>query len=266
MMPTRSIWNQYDYSIFNVNDDATIPRQPKSGLLNHNSFRLNAYPDQLSRGLIDLRLSQLRVVLSDESASLHVSAVNRGLAAMRAATTVHFYNGDPDIAGQLLGSVTLRSLGADESAEVSLANIPVAALTDDLFAVVEELDVNKECDLENNTTRSALVNVRVTDLDGKLDEQLFTVSVVDVNEAPVLVTESLADATVRTPYKIELEATDPDIGDNIEFTLVNAPVGVTLDSFTGRLSWTPFTTQVGMHEITLRINDLRGLWQEKAIS
>ena len=42
---TRSIWNQHAYSINNINDDGTVPANPESSWLAHNTFRLNAFPE-----------------------------------------------------------------------------------------------------------------------------------------------------------------------------------------------------------------------------
>lgn len=45
--PTRSIWNQYGYSVDNVNDDGTIPRLSDRGWLTHKGYRVNSLTDSI---------------------------------------------------------------------------------------------------------------------------------------------------------------------------------------------------------------------------
>ena len=44
-VPTRSIWNQHAYSITNINDDLSVPRNPEPSWKSHNTFRLNRRMD-----------------------------------------------------------------------------------------------------------------------------------------------------------------------------------------------------------------------------
>ncbi|MFQ5859792.1 MAG: FG-GAP-like repeat-containing protein, partial [Anaerolineae bacterium] len=44
-VPTRQIWNQYQYHINNVNDDGTIPIEETNSWQDHNTYRLNTLPD-----------------------------------------------------------------------------------------------------------------------------------------------------------------------------------------------------------------------------
>ena len=41
-LPTRAIWNQYAYSITNISDDLTVPRNPVPSWQAHNTFRLTS--------------------------------------------------------------------------------------------------------------------------------------------------------------------------------------------------------------------------------
>ncbi len=44
-VPTRSVWNQHAYSINNINDDLSVPRDPEPSWKSHNTFRLNRRMD-----------------------------------------------------------------------------------------------------------------------------------------------------------------------------------------------------------------------------
>ena len=265
-MPTRSIWNQYDYNIQNINDDATLPAQPVAGLLSHNSFRLNAFPDQSSSGLADLRVHSIEVESGVDSLSISALVDNRGLADIRVPTNVHFYGGDPADAGQLLGTVELPRLAAGESTQLGIANIDAESLGNELFVSIDTQVTNRECSTNNNLARAALVTVRVTDSSDLFDEQRFAINVNDVNEAPVVDAQNLEQATVEKPYQATIAASDPDIGDGLRYTLIGGPLGLSINELNGRLSWTPFTSQVGDHPFTVRVDDLRGLSDERDFS
>ena len=53
-------------------------------------------------------------------------------------------------------------------------------------------------------------------------------------------------------------ADDPDTGDALTFSLDSAPAGMTIDSVTGLVLWTP-ANQIGDHFVAVRVNDAQGL-------
>ena len=83
--------------------------------------------------------------------------------------------------------------------------------------------------------------VRVTD-DGSpnlSDEQEVELTVEEVNRAPVL--DAIDDATIDEmgEYTFDADATDPDIPANtLTYSLIDGPLGATIDSATGEFSWT----------------------------
>ena len=56
--PARKIWNQYAYSITNVNDDGTIPVHPTPNWLTWNSFRAGNSETKVGLELPDLELGE----------------------------------------------------------------------------------------------------------------------------------------------------------------------------------------------------------------
>ncbi len=55
-----------------------------------------------------------------------------------------------------------------------------------------------------------------------------------------------------------MDATDPDAGDTVTFSLNGAPLGMTIDPNTGVISWTPAITQTGPQNVTAIASDGRG--------
>ncbi|SHJ60399.1 Sugar lactone lactonase YvrE [Palleronia salina] len=101
---------------------------------------------------------------------------------------------------------------------------------------------------------AGLHTVRVVAQDGagNSSEQTIEIRVVDVNRAPQLQLED-AGFVIGVPKTVTAVAADAD-GDALDFTLVEAPDGVSVDEF-GVLSWTPRPGQTGDHLIVLRVGD-----------
>lgn len=93
------------------------------------------------------------------------------------------------------------------------------------------------------------VVLRVTDngSPARSDTKSFDVIVNETAAPPVLtVPANQANQTVPelSPVTVQFTATDPDLPTNIiTFSVLEGPAGVTIDSVTGRLSWTPTEAQ-----------------------
>jgi hypothetical protein len=64
-------------------------------------------------------------------------------------------------------------------------------------------------------------------------------------------------AWVGKEYAYNLTSIDED-GDIPLFSIISVPSGMTLDSSSGKLRWTPTTSDIGNHTITLQVSDGRG--------
>jgi len=102
--------------------------------------------------------------------------------------------------------------------------------------------------------------VRVTDngIPFRSATQRVTVSVAEVNRAPVL--PALSDRTVDEGVQLTMDAraTDPDVPANtLVYSLaVGAPVGAKIDAATGLFTWTPSESQgPGIYPITVKVTD-----------
>ena len=90
------------------------------------------------------------------------------------------------------------------------------------------------------------------------DEELITITVNEVNVAPVLTgvpaTASIPELVVFT---FDANVTDPDVPANtLTFSLVGAPSGASIDPTTGVFSWTPSEAQgPGSYPFTVKVCD-----------
>ncbi|OGV77489.1 MAG: hypothetical protein A3K18_12010 [Lentisphaerae bacterium RIFOXYA12_64_32] len=106
------------------------------------------------------------------------------------------------------------------------------------------------------------VTVTVTDNGGDpaslTDSETFTITVSEVNVAPVL-TDVPATATIDelAAYTFDANATDTDVPvQALTFTLINGPVGAVLDPVTGVFTWTPAENQgPAGHTFTVSVSD-----------
>ena len=98
---------------------------------------------------------------------------------------------------------------------------------------------------ENQGPDSYTFNVVVTDEDGATDEQEITVTVNEVNVAPVLAElEDELEVNEGNLLTFTASATDVDLPENeLTFSLDGAPTGASIDPETGVFRWTPSEDQ-----------------------
>jgi hypothetical protein len=102
-----------------------------------------------------------------------------------------------------------------------------------------------------NATGYFNVTVRVSD--GELsDTQSYTITVSDDNHSPVITSSPVTSATKDEPYSYNVDATDSD-GDFLTYSLTIKPSGMTINSSSGMISWTPSTE--GYFNVTVRVFD-----------
>lgn len=163
--PSPPIWNQYDYSIDNVNPDGTIPPRPKRSWLTHNTFRSNGYPTD-TPALPTLDLTAARLVVSqhaDEETGeivVNVAALvgNAGARTLPAGgSRVAFYYRPAELGGEaataaerLLGVIALPSLETGAAAELFESFPTPMAGRFKITAFVNDTGELPECDFENN--------------------------------------------------------------------------------------------------------------------
>lgn len=75
------------------------------------------------------------------------------------------------------------------------------------------------------------------------------------NQYPTITSTPITTATVDVLYTYDVEATDPDSGDTLTYSLTTNPSGMTIDSATGVIDWTPNSGQIGDNNVTVEVSD-----------
>ena len=102
------------------------------------------------------------------------------------------------------------------------------------------------------------VVVRAEDAGGLFDTQSFNIVVANVNDAPTITSTPVTSATEDAFYSYDVNASDPDVGDTLTFSLDTSPVGMSINSSSGLIAWTPTTGQIGNQSVTVRVEDASG--------
>lgn len=249
-VPTRGIFNQYDYRVTNVTDDGAIPAVPLPSWTEQNTVRTNAFPDRTSLGLADLAVFDLAADL--DAGSVSVVVKNRGLAAVDGAQ-VSIYAGT-----SLLGSMDSGVLASGAEQTLILDNLDSAQLESNLVAVVDEANQLAECDEGNNHSIATLFKLRATDETALFDQQVFHLLVEDVNEAPAITSSPNTEATIGSRYDYLVTADDPDMGEGLSYSIAAGPPTAVINDVSGLLQWRPLPGDEGTVSVTVQVTDLRG--------
>ncbi len=159
---------------------------------------------------------------------------------------------DRAIVAKLPFTLTVEATDPDEGDELSLnLDAAPAGMTLDLASgLLEWLP-------ELGDIGEAAVTVRATDPAGHFDLESFTLTVIANNAAPVL--DPIADRGARVNALLSFTATASDAdGDELSWSLPQAPAGMAIDSLTGQINWTPVTQQLGPNPVTVRVADPLG--------
>ena len=105
------------------------------------------------------------------------------------------------------------------------------------------------------TTRAAIPDGRIDHNGGTTLEMLLAAIV-----------SPAKTGTEYVLYSYDVEATDPDVGDILTFSLDVFPAGMTIDGVTGLVEWTPINTQVGGNGVTVRVTDGGGLFDTQGFT
>ena len=85
----------------------------------------------------------------------------------------------------------------------------------------------------------------------------------DVNgggQAPTITSIPVTTATQGVSYSYDVNATDPDAGDVLTYSLDIKPAGMSIDAASGLIAWTPGSGQVGPQAAKARVTDQSGLF------
>jgi hypothetical protein len=121
-----------------------------------------------------------------------------------------------------------------------------------------QLQVRAGTVLDSDTQDSYGIRVATTDAAGLKFEQTFTISVTNLNEAPVLASIGSKSVNEGSLLTFTASASDPDVPANaLTYSLdAGAPVGASIDATSGVFTWTPSEAQgPGTFNVTVRVTD-----------
>ncbi len=124
---------------------------------------------------------------------------------------------------------------------------------------------------DNGDIGDSEVVLRVTDSGGLDNDQSFTITVANANDAPFFTSAPVTKATQGILYTYTITATDPDLqwGDVLTITAPTRPAWLTLIDHgdgTATLSGTPANGDVGDNEVVLRVTDSGGLDNDQSFT
>ena len=93
--------------------------------------------------------------------------------------------------------------------------------------------------------------------DGKMEYLYLYATIPEENDPPVITSTAPTTATEEIEYTYNPVATDAD-NDTLTWSLSNAPVGMTINSATGTITWTPAEGVTTSGSVTLTVDDSNG--------
>ena len=120
----------------------------------------------------------------------------------------------------------------------------------------------------NNDVGTHSVTVQVADSSGATDTRTFSLTVNNVNDAPVFNFTPPSNTNEDVAFSLQLSATDPDALNGVAtltYSEVTLPSWLSL-SATGLLQGTPTNDNVGTHNIVVRVTDEAGVSAEKSFN
>ncbi len=80
-----------------------------------------------------------------------------------------------------------------------------------------------------------------------------------VNNAPTFTSTPVTTAIMGVLYTYDVNATDPDTRDTLAYSLTIKPTGMTIDTATGLIQWTPTSEQAGANDVVVKVADNRSV-------
>lgn len=255
---TRAIWNQHVYHIDNINDDGSIPRVPVQSYTTHNTFRVSSYSGATGMQQVDLALVDLRLQEQQGEYHLLVDLLNRTALPVFYGFDVNAYHGSSE-GGQLIASRHTVGVKPSERLILDLGRVDPSLWAQDITAQIHIDGQKQECSTANNTLKAAFFAVTARDGLSRSDTQYFLVSVSEFNTPPEIISvPPITTIKAATSWTYYVLASDQNIGDSLQYALVDPPSGMKIDQFTGKISWRPSVSAVGNHDVNIMVRDISG--------
>ncbi len=227
------------------------------------SFSLGLAPAGMSldAGAGTLRWTPTADQLGSQGVTVRVADTQGGVATQTFTVTVRGTNLPPVISS---GPVTSAAVGQAYTYAVKATDPEGGPLTYSLTAGSGDLSIDAGGTVHWHPTAGEVgrvnVVVRVTDVQGASTDQPYTVvvSAAAADQAPVITSAPVTDATVGQAYTYQVMAHDPD-GDAVQFALQDFPPTMQIDRASGLITYLPPTDFVGFGPVTIVATDPAGL-------
>ena len=118
----------------------------------------------------------------------------------------------------------------------------------------------------NSDVGAHSVVLKATDTNGAVSQQSFTVTVANVNDAPVITTSEVTSVNEDASYSYTFAASDVDVGDSVTLSATTIPSWLSFNAGTGVLSGTPGNSDVGAHSVVLKATDTNGAVSQQSFT
>nr|WP_320126363.1 putative Ig domain-containing protein [uncultured Shewanella sp.] len=199
-----------------------------------------------------------------------VDSLGNGNAAATSYSVLFDFNDAPMISGTPATSVNEDSAYSftptasdDDSGDILsfvISNQPSWANFNSVTGQLSGTPTNADV----GTNASIVIGV----FDGTVTTNLssFSITVSNVNDAPVITSTALTAATQDVAYSYGFSASDDDVGDVVSLSAVTKPSWLSFNPATGVLSGTPSNADVGSHAVSLTATDAGNLTAEQSFT
>jgi|694.fasta_scaffold16546_2 RHS repeat-associated protein len=230
------------------------------------SFYLQEAPEGLS---IDINSGKITWTPNNLQIGEHLVKVRvldrRGAEAIQS----FLINVTPDLANRspVIQSTPLLEIKEGElySYQINATDADADSLTFDLPIKPEGMSIDSTTGLivwnpKSNQYGNQNVIVRVRDGHQGTTLQTFTINVISLNKAPLFTSLVPDNAQAQSGKTFQFQATAIDAdNDTLTYSFANnTPNGITIDSTTGLVTWTPDDTQLGANQFTVKVADGKG--------
>ena len=167
-------------------------------------------------------------------------------------------------------SFTFKVNDGTADSEVATVSITVTAVNDppgvsydsetaQLDRPVVTIDVDTDVDEEPLTVTAVTQDAEGTVSKDEGGIEIATVNIAvkvkAVNAEPAIISTPVTAVEVGALYTYDVNATDPDVGDTLTYSLTAKPAGMTIEPDTGLIQWTPEGAHVGTNDIVVKVVD-----------
>lgn len=183
------------------------------------------------------------------NSNLAISAMDSALTTLQPDSTVRM----KDV------PVSLKAINQTIESLNALRRLQSDSNADNIINALESITQTSTVD-SMRVSLSGTSTLEVTNILNQLplasDTELQAIFAIE-SVAPVISSQPVLTATVGSNYSYDVDATDAN-GDQVSYSLAQAPSGMSINADTGLISWTPIGSQIGTQAVTITVSDDSG--------